>query len=88
MTIKELIEALSKFDPETPVVVRGYEGGYNDVSIVKAESIQLNVNKQHYYGAHGRTDEQYELVPDVPFVEVVYLGGFNPITDDPSLSYC
>lgn len=87
MTIKELIEALSKFDLDTPVVVRGYEGGYNDVTIVKAESIQLNVNKQHYYGAHGRTDEQYEPVPDVPFVEVVYLGGFNPIADEPSLSY-
>jgi hypothetical protein len=55
MTIKELIEALSKFDSDTPVVVGGYEGGYNDVTIVKAESIQLNVNKQHYYGAHGRT---------------------------------
>lgn len=87
MTIKELIEALSKFNPDTPVVVRGYEGGYNDVTIVKAESIQLNVNKQHYYGAHGCTDEQYEPVPDVPVVEVVYLGGFNPIADESYQSY-
>ncbi|MBW4544594.1 MAG: hypothetical protein KME25_09135 [Symplocastrum torsivum CPER-KK1] len=87
MTIKELIEALSKFDSDTPVVVGGYEGGYNDVTIVKAESIQLNVNKQHYYGAHGRTDEQYEPVPSVPFVEVVYLGGFNPVADESYLSY-
>ena len=87
MSIKELIEALSKFDPDTPVVVRGYEGGYNDITIVKAESIQLNVNKQHYYGAHCLTDEQYEPVPDVPFVDVVYLGGFNSIADEPYLSY-
>jgi hypothetical protein len=87
MTIKELIEALSKFDSDTPVVVGGYEGGYNDVTIVKAESIQLNVNKQHYYGAHGRTDEQSEPVPSVPFVEVVYLGGFNPVADESYLSY-
>ena len=50
MTIQELIEALSKFNADTPVVVRGYEGGYNDVTIVKAESIQLNVNTQHYSG--------------------------------------
>lgn len=77
MTIKELIDALSEFDPNTPVVVRGYEGGYNDVTLVKTESIQLNVNKQGYYGAHGFTDEQYEPIPNVPFVNVVYLGGYN-----------
>lgn len=77
MTIQELIDALSKFDPNTPVVVRGYEGGYNDVTFVKKESIQLNVNKQDYYGAHGLTDEQYEPIPNVPFVNVVYLGGYN-----------
>ena len=87
MTIKELIEALSKFDPDTPVVVGGYEGGYNDLTIVKVESIQTNVNTQHYYGAHGRTDEQYEPVPGVPFVEVVYLGGFNPVSEQSYLSY-
>lgn len=82
MTIKELIEALSKFASDAPVVVRGYEGGYNDVTIVKTESIQLNVNTQHYYGAHGPTDEQYEPVPGVPFVEVIYLGGNNHMAQE------
>jgi hypothetical protein len=32
-------------------------------------------------------DEQSEPVPSVPFVEVVYLGGFNPVADESYLSY-
>jgi hypothetical protein len=54
---------------------------------MKAESIQLNVNTQHYCGAYGRTDKQYKPVPGVPFVEVVYLGGFNLIANKPHLAY-
>ena len=52
MTIKELIETLSQFEPDTPVVVGGYEGGYNDISLVTPKTMQLNVNDKHYYGAH------------------------------------
>ena len=33
MRVREVIEALSKFDPEMLVVGRGYEGGYDDVSV-------------------------------------------------------
>lgn len=31
MTVDELIKALMTFPPETRVVVRGYEGGYDDI---------------------------------------------------------
>jgi uncharacterized protein (UPF0264 family) len=31
MNIRELVEALSKFDPETRVVVAGYEDGFSDI---------------------------------------------------------
>ncbi len=86
MTIKELIETLSKFDPDTPVVIRGYEDGYNDVSIVRPKTMQLNVNeKHHYYGAHDCVKGL--IVPDKPMTDVIYLGGFNPICDEPALSY-
>lgn len=84
MTIAELINTLSQFDPTTPVVVRGYEGGYNDISIVKPLSIQLNVNDKWYYGAHGCVKGL--IVPDKPLTQVVYLGGFNPACDQPDLS--
>jgi hypothetical protein len=86
VTIKELIETLSKFDSDTPVVIRGYEAGYNDVSIVEPLTMQHKVNeKHHYYGAHGCVKGL--IVPDKPMTDVIYLGGFNPLCDEPSLSY-
>jgi hypothetical protein len=86
MTIKELVETLSKFDSDTPVVIRGYEDGYNDVSIVRLQTMQLNVNERHhYYGAHDCVEGL--IVPGKPMTEVIYLGGFNPICDEPALSY-
>lgn len=85
MTIRELIDALSQFDPETPVVISGYEGGYNDVSIVKPLTIQLNVNDKYYYGAHHCV--KGAMVPEIPLTPVVHLSGFNPICDQPELSY-
>lgn len=81
MTIKELIEALSKFDPDTPVVVRGYEGGYNDIMEIEETSMQLNVNRVWYYGAHREKDSQQPL-PDVPFTPVVCLWSYNHIADE------
>lgn len=84
MTIQELIETLAQFDPQTPVVVSGYEGGYNDISIVKPLNIQLNVNDKHYYGAHHCV--KGTLVPNIPLTPVIYLGGLNPICDHPELS--
>lgn len=85
MTIQELIETLSQYDPNTPVVMSGYEGGYNDVSIIDKKTMQLNVNDKHYYGAHDCVKGL--IVPDEPMVEVIYLGGFNPNSDEPELSY-
>ncbi|KAM3114629.1 hypothetical protein [Phormidesmis sp. 146-33] len=82
MTIAELIEALSQFDPSTPVVVRGYEGGYNDIIEVEKCSIQLNVNRIWYYGAHGSNDDQLKPLPDVPTTQVAYLHSYNHIADE------
>jgi len=33
MTVREVIEALSALDPDMLVVGRGYEGGYDDVTV-------------------------------------------------------
>ena len=85
MTIAELIQTLSHFDPAIPVVVRGYEGGYNDVSVIEPLFVQRNVNEKWYYGAHDCVKEGD--VSDQPLTQVMYLGGFNPICDQPELSY-
>ncbi|MEY3827558.1 MAG: hypothetical protein RLZZ148_2378 [Cyanobacteriota bacterium] len=82
MTIKELIKILSQYDPETRVVVSGYEGGYNDLLEVEPLSIKLNVNTKWYYGAHDTADERSEPIPNVPFTSVVYLRGYNHIAEE------
>jgi hypothetical protein len=81
MTIRELIESLSKFDPDTPVVVRGYEGGYNDIMEIEETSMQLNVNRVWYYGAHREKDNQ-EPLSDIPFTSVICLWSYNHIADE------
>jgi hypothetical protein len=85
MTTQQLLEMLSQFDPDTPVVIQGYEAGYNSISIIEQKSIQMNVNSEHFYGAHGPTDHQPEPVPNVPFIDVIYLGGYNHISRENGL---
>jgi len=57
LTVGELIKQLKKFDPETMVVVCGYEGGYKDGLILSTISIVLNVYDKWYYGPHKECDE-------------------------------
>lgn len=82
MKIRELIQTLSQLDPELPVVVRGYEGGYNDVSEVNTIAIPLNINTRWYYGTHGDTDESPRNSETSPKVPVVYLRGYNHLAEE------
>ena len=52
MTVGQLMELLSKADPNDSVVLPGYEGNENDVSEVVIGSIKVNQNGAWYYGAH------------------------------------
>jgi hypothetical protein len=68
MTVRELIQSLSKIqDQDIRVMVRGYEGGVDDMVIgngidnntIVTPAIQyvaLNVNQQWYYGTHEVVD--------------------------------
>jgi hypothetical protein len=60
MKVKELIEKLQGYDPETMVVVNGYEGGVNACSSCKEEHIKLGVNSEWYYGNHEIVEEEEE----------------------------
>lgn len=82
MTIQELCDRLSQFPPDTPVVVKGYEGGFNDVIQIEPLEIQLNVNTIWFYGAHGTNDHQHEPIEGIPMTPVVYLHGVNHIADE------
>jgi hypothetical protein len=71
MTVKELIESLSKIeDKDIRVIVSGYEGGVDDIVIGNGIDnstivipaiihVALDVNKEWYYGKHKRVDDMY-----------------------------
>ena len=67
MTVKELIESLSKIeDQEVRVMVNGYEGGVDDIVIGNGIDntpaiihVALDVNTEWYYGRHERVDDMY-----------------------------
>ena len=60
MTVRELIESLSKIeDQDIRVMTKGYEGGVNDMVIGNGidttpaiQYVALNINTEWYYGAH------------------------------------
>lgn len=65
MTIKQLIKILSQIqDQETRVMVKGYEGGVEDIqdNIPAIVNVALNVNDEWYYGRHEvqNFDHQYK----------------------------
>lgn len=51
-TVAQLIAELQKLPPDMRVMVRWYEGGYNDCGVPKLVQIKLNQNTEWYYGAH------------------------------------
>ena len=60
MTVKELIESLSKIeDQEVRVMVRGYERGVKDIedNTPAIIHVALDVNEEWYYGRHERVDD-------------------------------
>lgn len=60
MKVKHLIEKLQRYDPETMVVVNGYEGGVNACSVCREKFIKLGVNSEWYYGNHEIVEEGEE----------------------------
>lgn len=61
MRVKELLEILATADPESLVVVHGYERGVTTANSAYEVEIALDVNKAWYYGEHEELcdDEDY-----------------------------
>lgn len=59
MTIAELGELLANYPQDLPVMIDGYEGGFDDVDIgrIAIREIQLDVNKYWFYGRHDLPGE-------------------------------
>jgi len=79
MNIKQLIETLSKLDPELRVVTRGYEGGYDDIEWpVDKDSpnvidLALNVNPVWYYGNHEMVSKDHRYGENIQVVKAIVL---------------
>ncbi len=52
MNVGQLIEQLKNYPQDLRVVVRGYEGGYNDVDQFETMKIVIDFNEEWYYGKH------------------------------------
>ncbi len=76
MTALELINHLQNLPPETKVVVRGYEDGYNDILQLKRVKIK-HKNDSHWY------DGEFEYSNDADAIDAIDLFGENqnPIDD-------
>ena len=52
MKVKDLLDLLSQMPADVNVVVKGYEGGADDVVNVKLVKIKKDVHTEWYYGRH------------------------------------
>lgn len=70
MTVQELINHLQNQPPETKVVIRGYEDGYNDIFPLKKVKIKPRVDAYWF-------DGEYEDSNDADAIDAVDLFGEN-----------
>lgn len=52
MNVKQLIEKLQDLPQDSIVVVRGYEGGVDEITEISVSKVALNINSEWYYGKH------------------------------------
>ena len=60
MKVKDLLDLLSQMPADVNVVVKGYEGGADDVVNVKLVKIKKDVHTEWYYGRH-KIDENGDV---------------------------
>lgn len=59
MTAKKLIQKLQKLQPDTKIVIRGYEDGYNDIQKLIERKLTEHPNqKADYYGEYADTEKE------------------------------
>ncbi len=61
MTASELIEHLKALPPETKIVIRGYEDGYNDILKLRPIKIKPIENAHWYLGEYEDSTDAYAI---------------------------
>jgi len=70
MKLKEVIVALQRHDPDAPVIVRGYESGFNRVLDARAVNIVSNDTQEWYDGEFDAACGEREQKCSIPAVEL------------------
>ncbi len=71
MKVKEVIAELQNHNPDTPVVIRGYESGFNRVLEVHTVDIVPNATQENWYdGEYEKVWGKEEQMRAVPAVEL------------------
>lgn len=74
MTVKALVELLGTYPDDLPVVVNGYEDGYDDLSLerISIVRIQLDTQIHDWKGQHSDfRDSEQEISDDAKIVEAL-----------------
>jgi len=58
MTANELIQQLQHLPPDTKILVRGYEGGYNDVQVIRQRRVMPDPDTEWYYGKYADSEDK------------------------------
>lgn len=72
MTVKQLIERLQDMPDDHMVVIRGFEGGVDEVNEIEETRVALDVNEEWSYGSHELLDPRDEGDGD-RIAQAVYL---------------
>jgi hypothetical protein len=62
MTASELIRKLNDLPPETKIVVRGYENGYNDIITLRKLTITVNKENKWWDGEYRQLFERIAVI--------------------------
>ena len=72
MTVAELIKSLKNLPPDRMVVIRGFEGGVEEVTELEEARIALDVNDEWSYGSHELLDPR-DRGDDDNITDAIYL---------------
>ncbi len=71
MKVQELIKELGKHDPDKKVVIRGYEGGYNDILKIDELNVFPSPEQKNWYcGEYEDAHKQEEIKISTPAIEL------------------
>lgn len=71
ITVKEMIEALQKLDPDTPVLVRGYESGFDEAGPPEELTVVKVIHDKYYDGRFQEAPARYWDKEGEPFQAII-----------------